>query len=47
MSELSAVLFLEWGIITLLEYLMIFHPVPKHTYEELEAANWSPSELGY
>lgn len=37
----------RWGGIGASEYLRRTHPSPKLTYEELEAANWSPSELNF
>lgn len=37
----------HWGIIDDAEYLKRAFPNPRFTYEELEATNWSPSELGF
>jgi hypothetical protein len=47
MNELTARLMIEWGIMSESEYLERMHPEPEYTYEELEAENWLPDELGF
>jgi hypothetical protein len=35
------------GIISESEYLRLAHPNPRFTFDELMAADWSPSELNF